>query len=159
MAASRQWLLASALAASVAQAFVPTWPATYQMNRSTIAMMCNYTGMISPAISAGWSIVDYDWSNSLKQWSASVPMDDEERLMQQAALTVAASPDTKVWIYRNSVYGCVCVQPPPCLPSSLPTGTDLPAIPSSPFPSQLPLVYQRAHHPGRSCLLPVVHQV
>ena len=92
-------LLAPALAA------VPTWPSTYQLNRSTINMMCNYTGQQAPATTAGWATVDFDWSNNLAQWSASVPMDTEERLMQQAALTVAATPDTRVWIYRNSVYG------------------------------------------------------
>jgi hypothetical protein len=85
------------------------------MNRSTIAMQCNYTGLQAPATAAGWAIVDYDWSNSLKQWSASVPMDDEERLMQQAALTVAAYPDTKVWIYRNRCVSLALALPP--LPS------------------------------------------
>ena len=74
------------LLAQTALAAVPTWPSTFQMNRSTINMMCNYTGGQAPATTAGWSIVDFDWSNNLEQWSASVPMDTEERLMQQAAL-------------------------------------------------------------------------
>ena len=101
---SRGALLLSFLA-SLALADVPSWPVQYQLNKSTIVMVCNYTGLVAPATMAGWAIQDFDWSNSLKQWSADVPMDTEERLLQQAALTMAAAPDTKVWIYRNSVYG------------------------------------------------------
>ena len=32
-------------------------------------------------------------------------MDDEERLLIQANATTRAHADTKVWVYRNSVYG------------------------------------------------------
>jgi hypothetical protein len=38
---------------------VPPWPATWQMNASTIIMPCNYTGFQDPATTAGWGIVDF----------------------------------------------------------------------------------------------------
>jgi hypothetical protein len=89
-------------------------------------MPCNYTGFQAPATTAGWGITDFDceWfchfitdsigqvhflhvsgSNALNTWSATLPMNDEELLLQQASITTAAQPATKVWVYRNSVYG------------------------------------------------------
>jgi hypothetical protein len=38
---------------------VPPWPATWQMNASTIIMPCNYTGFQVPSTTAGWGIVDF----------------------------------------------------------------------------------------------------
>ena len=43
----------------------PPWPATWQMNASTIIMPCNYTGYQVPKTVADWGIVDFDWSNNL----------------------------------------------------------------------------------------------
>ena len=87
---------------------VPPWPATWQMNASTIIMPCNYSGFQVPSTTAGWGIVDFDWSNSLKAWSAAEPMDNDERQLMQAKM-IKDSPLTpdyqKVWIYRNVVYG------------------------------------------------------
>ena len=37
---------------------------TWMMNASTIIMPCNNTGFTDPASTAGWGIVDFDWSNS-----------------------------------------------------------------------------------------------
>lgn len=84
---SRHGLIALALAiglwakATVAQ--VPNWPATYQMNQSTILMVCNYSGYTDPQSTKGWTIVDFDWSNSRTEWAAAKPMDCEERLITQ----------------------------------------------------------------------------
>jgi len=36
-------------------------------------------------------------------WAKQSPMDCEERLVKQVAMTTAASPSTKVWVYRNSI--------------------------------------------------------
>ena len=72
-----------------------------------MAMVCNYTGLSSPSSLSNWNVQDYDWSNALALWSADLPMDTEERLMKQVALTKAADPQKRVWIYRNSVYGYV----------------------------------------------------
>ena len=87
---------------------LPPWPATWQMNASTIIMPCNYTGYQDPSTTAGWGVVDFDWSNNLAGWSAATPMDNDERQLHQVKL-IKTSPHTasytKVFIYRNSVYG------------------------------------------------------
>lgn len=78
------------------------------MNASTIAMVCNYTGYQAPSSTAGWGIVDFDWSNELADWSAAVPMDNDERQLNQVKMTRGSpltAAYTKTWIYRNSVYG------------------------------------------------------
>ena len=80
------------------------------MNLSTIIMPCNNTGFTDPQSTKGWGIVDFDWSNSkgtgtAPGWAKNKPMNDEELLMKQVELTTAASPETTVWIYRNTVYG------------------------------------------------------
>jgi hypothetical protein len=82
--------------------------ATYAMPASTIVMICNYTGYQAPASTKNWGLIDYDWSNSLQEWSAATPMDTNERLLVQAAMTQEAQPNSSVWIYRNSVYGEAC---------------------------------------------------
>jgi len=50
-------------------------------------------------------VVDFDWSNGKEVWAKNTPMNDEEMLFQQVQMTVAASPNTTVWVYRCSVYG------------------------------------------------------
>jgi hypothetical protein len=77
---------------------------SYLMSRSTIIMPCNYSGFTDPASTAGFSIVDFDWSNSKAQWVKSKPMNDEELLMEQVEMTAAATQGTTVWVYRNSIY-------------------------------------------------------
>ncbi len=42
-------------------------------------------------------------SNAKDQWAAAKPMDCEERLLEQAAMTKALNPDTHTWVYRNLV--------------------------------------------------------
>ena len=37
----------------------PAFPATYQLNRSTIIQVCNYSGLTDPASVRGWGIVDF----------------------------------------------------------------------------------------------------
>jgi hypothetical protein len=85
---------------------LPPWPSTYAMNASTIVMACNYTGYMSAngTPESKFAVIDYDWSNALSLWSASTPMDTNERLLVQADMTKQASPDTRVWIYRNSAW-------------------------------------------------------
>jgi hypothetical protein len=46
--------------ASTSVCSLPPWPATYQMNASTIIMPCNYTGFQVPSTIAGWGIVDFE---------------------------------------------------------------------------------------------------
>ena len=101
-------LLASLLSLALSQEpppLLPPYPPTWDTSASTAVMICNYSGYQTADSTQKWGIVDYDWSNSLADWSAATPMDTNERLMVQAAATTAAQPNTRVWIYRNSVYG------------------------------------------------------
>ena len=87
---------------------VPPGPPVWQMNLSTIIMPCNSTGPTDPASTKGWGTLDFDWSNwkgtgDSDGWAKSTPMDCEERLATQVAMTTAVSPSTKVWVYRNSI--------------------------------------------------------
>ena len=86
---------------------VPKWPATYQMNESTIIMACNYSGYFSDEVVqklARFAIVDIDWSNAKLVWSNVSPMNDQELLITQAKIIKKANPSTKVWVYRLSQY-------------------------------------------------------
>jgi hypothetical protein len=69
---------------------VPRMPVSYQMNKSTIIMPCNYTGFTDPQSTLGWAVVDFDWSNKKGRgtadgWAKHKPMDDDELLMQQVS--------------------------------------------------------------------------
>jgi len=104
----RRWTALIALLAAVARAQVPTWPQTWQMNRSTILMTCNYSGFTDPRSTVGWAIVDYDWSNakgtgSADGWAKHKPMDCEEMLVKQVQMAHALSPNTGYFIYRNAI--------------------------------------------------------
>jgi hypothetical protein len=66
-------------------------------------MPCNYTDFFDPLVAAKYGIVDFDWSNAKGQWTASKPMDCEERLLRQAEMVKAINPETKVYVYRNLV--------------------------------------------------------
>ena len=61
---------------------VPDWPQTWDMSSSTVYMACNESGYTNPELMAKFGIVDFDWSNDKREWSAATPMDCEERLVQ-----------------------------------------------------------------------------
>ena len=87
---------------------MPGWTPTYQMNKSTIIMPCNGTGPTDPESTKGWAYVDFDWSNwkgirGADGWAKHKPMDCEELMIKQAQMTVDASPNTKVFVYRNMI--------------------------------------------------------
>eukprot|EP00730_Choanoeca_flexa_P015068 TRINITY_DN6822_c0_g1_i1.p1 TRINITY_DN6822_c0_g1~~TRINITY_DN6822_c0_g1_i1.p1 ORF type:complete len:447 (+),score=75.41 TRINITY_DN6822_c0_g1_i1:2-1342(+) len=82
---------------------VPKWKPTYNMSMSTLTMQCNSSGWSSPSRGAQFGIVSYDWSNAKAQWAATKPMDCEERLVTQAAMTKAINPASNVFVYRNLV--------------------------------------------------------
>ena len=42
-------------------AALPSWPATWDMGRSTFLMACNNTGSFSAEFAAKWGIADFDW--------------------------------------------------------------------------------------------------
>ena len=83
----------------------PKWPATYQMNESTIIMACNYSGYFSTEVVtklARFAIVDIDWSNANAIWVNEKPMTCQESLLTQAKAIKAVNNKTKVWVYRLS---------------------------------------------------------
>ena len=82
---------------------LPPWPATWLVNASTIAMLCNFSGYMPDPPPYG--LASFDWSNALDAWSAATPMDTEERLLVQAGMAKAANPTQRVFIYRNTAYG------------------------------------------------------
>ena len=87
---------------------LPKWEPTYQMNLSTLIMPCNNTGRTDPASTKGWAYVDFDWSNwkgtgAADGWAKHKPMDCEELMVEQVKQTVAASPGTKAFVYRNMI--------------------------------------------------------
>lgn len=87
---------------------LPKWKPTYQMNLSTILMTCNYTGPTDPTTFSGWAYVDFDWSNwkgsgKADGWAKHKPMDCEELMVKQVDMTVAHSPGTRSFVYRNSI--------------------------------------------------------
>lgn len=89
---------------------LPSLPQTWQLNKSTIIQPCNYTGYSDPLSLRNWGVIDFDWSNGkgtgdAEGWAKHRPMDDEEMLFEQVRMTKAASPETAVWVYRNSIYG------------------------------------------------------
>jgi hypothetical protein len=83
--------------------YVPRFESTYNMTRSTIVMPCNVSGFYDVSLLSSFGIVDYDWSNARQHYINQKPMTCEEDLITQAAMTKAANPDQKVFIYRNLV--------------------------------------------------------
>jgi len=73
------------------------------MNASTIIMPCNNSGYTDPQSTAGWGLIDFDWSNAKKFWAAAKPMNCAEELLKQVQMTTAASPGTTVYVYRNAI--------------------------------------------------------
>jgi hypothetical protein len=41
----------------------PKWPAVWKLDRSTIAMPCNYSGWMDPELVAQFGVVSFDWAN------------------------------------------------------------------------------------------------
>ena len=121
----RTHLLLPLLAASAALTFtlgeLPLFKPMYNMQQSTIAMPCNYTGFLDMSGDIGrFGIVDFDWSNAKEVWSNAHPMNAEELLLDQAKRRKAAicpascpypagcpdkaaCPQAKTWVYRNFV--------------------------------------------------------
>ena len=91
------------------------------MQQSTMAMPCNYTGMMDMSGDIGkFGIIDFDWSNGKAQWANTAPMSSEELLVTQAIArknaicpttcplpngcpNKEACPQAKTWVYRNFV--------------------------------------------------------
>jgi hypothetical protein len=46
----------------------PNWPATWQLNASTVVYACNFSGFFDPHELARFAVVGVDWSNGKAQW-------------------------------------------------------------------------------------------
>jgi len=101
--AMRFAMLTAFVASAAGTSDLPSYPATWDMARSTIIMPCNGSGFADPHFFSKFGIVDFDWSNAKAAWANAHPMDCEERLVTQAAMVKAVNPDAKVWVYRNLV--------------------------------------------------------
>ena len=106
---------------SLCCAELPLFPHTYNMQQSTIAMPCNYTGFMDMSGDIGkFGIIDFDWSNAKQIWANAQPMSSEELLVEQSKRrksaicpktcpypkgcpNKAACPQAKTWVYRNFV--------------------------------------------------------
>jgi len=97
-------LLIFALLSNLAHCQVPSRSPTYVLNQSTIIMPCNNSGYTDPATTAGWAVIDFDWSNAKALWVAERPMNDEEYLMKQVEMSTQNSLGQTVWVYRGSVW-------------------------------------------------------
>lgn len=100
--------LVAAIAGSVSSSsppkpLVPPWPATWQMNLSTIIQPCNDSGPFDPAFGSKFGVADYDWSNMKQVWVNSKPMDCEKLLVTQAELNRKLNPKSRAFVYRNLV--------------------------------------------------------
>jgi hypothetical protein len=101
-------LLSSCSSQMVHGSALPSWPPSYDMKRSTFMMACNNTGPFNATFAAKWGIADFDWSNwksGENGWTNAVPMDCEEKLARQAAMTKAVNPETRVFVCE--LFGCL----------------------------------------------------
>ena len=103
------WAAAATAAAATLPAtgppkpLVPPWPATWQMNLSTIIQPCNDSGPFDPAFGSKFGVADYDWSNTKNVWVNTKPMDCEKLLVTQAQLNRKINPNSRAFVYRNLV--------------------------------------------------------
>ena len=82
----------------------PPWgTSNYNMSLSSITMACNSSGFFNFSVGASFGITSFDWSNNKAAWTKSIPMDDEELMMEQIAMTKALNPDNKIFNYINLV--------------------------------------------------------
>ena len=53
-----------------------------------------------------FGILSFDWENRKNEWALNAPMTCEEDMLEQARRFVAFSPESRAWVYRNSVWAC-----------------------------------------------------
>lgn len=95
---------ALALAHVVPGRVFPTYPQTWNMKQSTIAMVCNETGPVDAEFGAKWGLTDLDWSGGQNIWAAPSPMIAEQFMVDNCdAINAASGGKTACWVYRNGV--------------------------------------------------------
>jgi hypothetical protein len=81
----------------------PTFPHTYDMQRSSGIMVCNSSGATDPVAMSKWGLVDLDWSNNKPTWSSTIPMSAEESMFENLQAIRAINPNVWGWVYRNGI--------------------------------------------------------
>jgi hypothetical protein len=88
-----------ALAHVVPGKVFPTYPQTWGMKNSSIAMVCNSTGPVDAAWGARWGLIDIDWSGGMDVWAAPSPMIAEEFMVANCdAINAASGGKTACWV-------------------------------------------------------------
>jgi hypothetical protein len=89
-----------ALAHVVPGQVFPNMTQTWDMNASSISMICNSTGYVDPVWgSKGWGLLDIDWNSAKPIWSATKPMSVEEYMVDNCnAIDAASGGKTKCWV-------------------------------------------------------------
>ncbi len=71
-------VFAPAVAQQPFPTLLPPWEPVWRLDRSTIAMPCNYSGWFDPELAAQFGVVSFDWANHENSWR-SRPLDGEPR--------------------------------------------------------------------------------
>ena len=100
----------------------PKWEPVWKLDRSTIAMPCNYSGWMDPELMAQFGVVSFDWANHQNSYRArasevvpgandtlcGVPhppatcaYPTQEDLITQAEKVKAIDNSTRTWVYRQ----------------------------------------------------------
>lgn len=102
----------------------PRWSPVWKLDRSTIAMPCNYSGWMDPELMAQFGVVSFDWANHENSYrsraSEIVPTSNDtlcdqphppagatcvypnmEDLVAQVKKVKAVDNTTRTWIYRQ----------------------------------------------------------
>ena len=84
----------------------PPFPPTWQLNQSTIIHTSNKSGWTDTASAARFGIISFDAQNAEAIWLTPnrSQCTAEEAMIEQARRVKAASPSTKVLVYRNVMW-------------------------------------------------------
>ena len=91
------------LSTQYADALLPKWTSTYQMNLSTIIQPCNESGYFNDnALNklAKFGLISIDWSNAKQLWANAAPMNCAETLLPQVTAIKSINPSAKTFVYR-----------------------------------------------------------
>ena len=85
---------------------LPPWEPTWILNRSTMLMTCNNTGLIDPVAASRFGVITLDWTSGDGVWGNTTNFLPRDApcglvLLEQAAQIKAVQPSTRVMVYRN----------------------------------------------------------
>ena len=93
---------------------LPIGPGSYAMNRSTLAMAYNMSGMYDPHLAARFGAISFDHDNARTLWLSSFRNNSrrqvalpssEELLAEQCRRVKQVNPHTRCLVYRNAAVG------------------------------------------------------